>query len=245
MTSRGNWAWMALVTLALSACVSAPPRPVIDDPDEAWRQRIDDSYDIDGWEVKAKLAVKTHKRGGQATMLWHRDRDAHKINLYGPLGSGRVILTRDREGGDLTRCRQKLQNLMKQEGQQGQQVRKRPITPIRRRNPAAVSGGGMAGAIIHPLFQSMRYWLLGVPSPDEQYELSVDGWGRLQTLRQSGWEVEYLEYKQYGGRELPRKFNMTALPGMVHSASDQLDENDQVRVRVIIKRWLELRIDSQ
>jgi outer membrane lipoprotein LolB len=212
---------MALVTLALSACVSAPPRPVIDDPDEAWRQRIDDSYNIDGWEVKAKLAVKTHKRGGQATMLWHRDRDAHKINLYGPLGSGRVILTRDREGATLRDNKKKTYHA----------------------DTAEELLYRVAGWQVP--FQSMRYWLLGVPSPDEQYELSVDGWGRLQTLRQSGWEVEYLEYKQYEGRELPRKFNMTALPGMVHSASDQLDENDQVRVRVIIKRWLELRIDSQ
>jgi outer membrane lipoprotein LolB len=221
MTFRGNWAWMALVTLALSACVSAPPRPVVDDPDAAWQQRANDLYNIGGWEVKAKLAVKTHKRGGQATMLWHRDRDVHNINLYGPLGSGRVILTRDQAGATL------------------------------RDNKKRTYHAGTAEELLYRVagwqvpFQSMRYWLLGVPRPDEEYELSVDEWGRLQTLRQSGWEVEFQEYKEYEGRELPRRFNMTALPGRVHIADDQLDENDQVRVRVLIKLWLELRIDSQ
>ena len=46
-----------------------------------------------------------------------------------------------------------------------------------------------------------------------------------------------MEYKDFGGRELPRKFHMTALPDTQHIVDDELEENDQVRVRVIIKRW--------
>ena len=41
----------------------------------------------------------------------------------------------------------------------------------------------------------------------------------------------------FNGRELPRKFSMTALPGTQHIAEDTMGENDQVRVKVIIKRW--------
>ena len=221
MTLQGNRAWMALMALVLSACVSAPSRPIVDDPDEVWQQRVNDLYNIDSWAIKGKLAVKTHQRGGQATMLWRRDRDVHNINLYGPLGSGRVILTQDQAGATLRDNKKKTYHAATAE-----ELLQR------------VAGWQVP-------FQSMRYWLLGVPRPGEDYEQSVDDWGRLQTLRQSGWEVEYLEYKEFWGRELPRKFKMTALPGAVHSVDDQLDENDQVRVKIIIKSWQKLRIDSQ
>lgn len=168
---------------------------------------------IDRWEVKGKLAVKTHKRGGQANMLWKRDGEDHNINLYGPLGGGRVVLTRNPDGATL------------------QDSRKRTYHA----DTAEELLYRVAGWQVP--FRAMKYWVLGIPSPTEAYERSVDDWGRLQTLRQAGWEVEFVEYKDYDGRELPRKFNMTALPEMQHIVNDELDENDQVRVRVIIKRW--------
>ena len=83
----------------------------------------------------------------------------------------------------------------------------------------------------------MRYWVLGIPEPGHGYEESIDDLGRLQTLRQSGWEIEFVDYRDFEGRELPRKFLMTALPGSAHIVDDQHNENDEVRVKIIIKRW--------
>jgi len=210
---RGNWAWMALLALLLSGCAAVPQQPLVENPDQEWQQRLDELYKIDTWEVKGKLAVRTHKRGGQANMLWRMEREDHSINLYGPLGSGRVILTRNREGATLRDQKKKTYQ------------------------------AGTAEELLYQVagwrvpFKSLRYWLLGVPRPGVEYEQSLDGWGRLRTLRQSGWEIEFTEYKMFAGRELPRKFSLTALPGTAHIANDWLDENDQVRVKIIIKRW--------
>ena len=213
MTQRTLAAGLVILVVALSGCVSTTTVPPVDNPAAAWQDRVQELSGIDWWEVKGKLAVKTHKRGGQATMLWKRDGEDHNINLYGPLGGGRVVLTRDRNGAIL------------------RDSKKRTY----RASTAEELLYRVAGWQVP--FQAMRYWVLGMPNPSEEYEQSVDDWGRLQTLRQAGWEVEFVEYKDFDGRELPRKFHMTALPGKQHIVEDSLDESDQVRVRVIIKRW--------
>lgn len=213
MTLRRLAAGMVILAVVQTGCVSTPPLPPADDPSAAWLERSEELAGIDWWEVKGKLAVKTHKRGGQANMLWKRDGDDHNINLYGPFGGGRVVLIRDSDGA------------------------------ILRDNKKRTYYASTAEELLYRVagwqvpFQAMRYWVLGMPNPGEEYEQSIDDWGRLQTLRQAGWEVEFTEYKDFEGRELPRKFHMTALPGKQHIVDDELDESDQVRVRVIIKRW--------
>ena len=213
MTFRGLLAGMAIGVLVLTGCASAPSRPAVDDPVKAWQHRVSDLSAIASWEVKAKLAVKTHKRGGQANMLWRREEADHNINLYGPLGGGRVVLTRTAEGATLRDNKKRTYH-----AETTEELLYR-----------------IAGWQVP--FGSMRYWVLGVPEPGQGYEESIDEWGRLQTLRQSGWEIEFVEYRDFDGRELPRKFLMTALPGTTHIADDQLGENDEVKVKIIIKRW--------
>ena len=213
MTFRGLLAWMAIGTLALTGCASTPSRPVVDDPVKAWQHRVNDLSAIASWEVKAKLAVKTYKRGGQANMLWRREQADHNINLYGPLGGGRVILTRTAEGATLRDNKKRTYH-----AETTEELLYR-----------------IAGWQVP--FGSMRYWVLGVPEPGQGYEESIDEWGRLQTLRQSGWEIEFVEYRDFDGRELPRKFLMTALPGTTHIVNDHLGENDEVKVKIVIKHW--------
>ena len=213
MIRRHSRACMALVSLVLSACASVPPQPSVEDPDAAWNDRTQALYAIENWEVKGKLAVRTSKRGGQANLVWQRDGEDHNINLYGPLGSGRVILTSDATGAVL------------------QDNKRQTYTATSAEELLYRVAGWQVP------FKSLQYWLLGVPSPEEDYEQSLDARGRLNTLRQSGWEIEFTDYRDFDGRELPRKFEMRALPEMVHIVNDALHESDQVQVKVIIKRW--------
>lgn len=210
MNRRGFLAWAAVGLL--SACASTPPSPV-GDPTQVWQRRVESLSAISDWEVKGKLAVKTHKRGGQATMLWQRQAEDHSINLYGPLGGGRVVLSRTAEGATLRDNKKNTYH-----------------APTAEELLYRIAGWQVP-------FGAMRYWVLGIPKPDVPYQQSLDERGRLQSLQQSGWDIEFLEYREFEGQELPRKFFMSARSGVAHIAEDQLGENDQVRVKVIIKRW--------
>jgi outer membrane lipoprotein LolB len=213
MTDRHIAAWVAAAVLFLSGCANIPSQSTPANPAQAWQQRLTELSGLESWEVKGKLAVKTHRRGGQASMLWHRQRQDHLINLYGPLGGGGVILTSTADEATL-RDHKKMSYHAETAEELLYQV---------------------AGWKVP--FGFMQYWLLGIPKPDELYEESIDDWGRLQVLKQSGWQIKILEYRDFSGRELPRKFLMTALPGTLHIADDESNENDQVQVKVIIKRW--------
>ena len=83
----------------------------------------------------------------------------------------------------------------------------------------------------------MQYWILGVPAPKISFTKTLDSYGRLQHLRQDGWDIEFLEYRTFSDRELPRKMVLTALPGTQHITDDELGENNRVKVKVIIKQW--------
>jgi len=52
--------------------------------------------------------------------------------------------------------------------------------------------------------------------------VSWDAFGRLQTLSQQGWAIEYLNYVEHNGLSLPSKIRI---------------KNDHVRLKLIVKNW--------
>lgn len=206
--------WKVAVTaILLTACASVPPRPPAEFPEIAWQAHLDEIRKIESWQAKGKLAVNTEKRGGSASMVWRRTGSEHHVNLYGPFGGGRVVLTRDTDGALLRDSKQR-------------EFRAETAEEVLRQ---------AAGWRVP--FASMQYWILGVPAPTGEFSKTLDPYGRLQHLRQDGWDVKFLEYRVFDTRELPRKLVLTARPGVRHIEDDQLGENDRVEVKVIIKRW--------
>ena len=47
---------------------------------------------IAAWEIKGRLAARVDQRGETISFIWQRQNQNHSIELYGPLGSGRVCL---------------------------------------------------------------------------------------------------------------------------------------------------------
>ncbi len=66
---------------------SAPPAQ---ETETLWRQHRAKMAGISRWRIKGRIAVKTGRKGGNATLLWAYRRDRQNIELYGPFGSGRV-----------------------------------------------------------------------------------------------------------------------------------------------------------
>ena len=206
-------AMVALVAAGLAACAVAPPRPAVSDPENTFEQYRGVMQAVDNWQAKGKLAVNTHKRGGTANMIWQREGGKHNVNLYGPFGGGRVVLTKDANGANLMDSKKRVVR-----GETAEEVLQRA-----------------AGWRVP--FAAMQYWILGVPAPKISFTKTLDSYGRLQHLRQDGWDIEFLEYRTFSDRELPRKMVLTALPGTQHITDDELGENDRVEVKVIIKQW--------
>jgi len=201
------------VAVLVSGCALAPPREPVDDPRQVWRERMRALQAFDQWELRGKLAVKTSRRGETLNMLWRRRQQDHHINLYGPMGAGRVIL-------DLSAAEAVLRD------SEGETYRDQSAERLLYR----VAGWRVP-------FRSMQHWVLGAAAPGDDYEFEVDQWGRLRELEQNGWRIRFEQYFFEDGRDLPRRLVMNALPGTEHIVDDVEGEGETIQVKALIRDW--------
>jgi outer membrane lipoprotein LolB len=68
----------------------------------------------------------------------------------------------------------------------------------------------------------LRHWILGQPAPGSRAEFGLDGEGRLETLEQDGWTLEFEEYQSAGALELPRKLQVA---------------NSEIKLKIVVDSW--------
>ena len=198
-----------LPVLLLTGCAALPARA----PDEvarAWAARQQALAPITNWELRGRIALRSQDEGAQASLHWIREHGRQRINLVGPLGSGQVRLTQDADGAEL---RDNKKNVRR--------------APTIRQLLIETTGWNVP-------FDDMEWWVRGLPAPGVKAEQELDDDGRLKTLAQLGWEVEFLEYDRYGAYELPsrlfarRRENVSGIE-LNHAT---------LEVRVVIERWV-------
>ncbi len=220
------------VLLLLAGCVPPqgvkPPLPdsgsvsPAQETETLWRQHRAKMSGISRWRIKGRIAVKTGRKGGNATLLWAYRRDRQNIELYGPFGSGRVRIA----------------------AQPGRAV-------LKDTEGRSIEGASAAEALYERLgwrvpFQELRYWVRGIPdAAGGAANLTLDADGRLQTLQQGQWRVAYQEYGAVGlagaDLQLPRKLSITAVPGSMEIYDHDGEYiGDHLSVKVILKQWRDI-----
>ncbi|MGI9310471.1 MAG: lipoprotein insertase outer membrane protein LolB [bacterium] len=220
-----------LLALYLGGC-AAPPAEIAVSPndvqaDDAQARALRQQHrariaNIAAWRVKGTMAVKTGRagRGGRANLIWNHQRDRQEIELYGPFGGGRVRIA----------------------ATDGRAV-------LRDTKGANIEAASVAEALRRRLgwpvpFDGLRHWARGLADADAT-ELAWDRAGRLRSLRQGDWLVEFLEYNAVGALALPRRLTITAAPGRIEVYSrDGEYLGDEFSVKVVLRRWWDIRFES-
>jgi outer membrane lipoprotein LolB len=200
---------LAGLVLWLAGCAVAPERPPVSDPNRVWQSRKPLLLAIHAWQISGKLGLRTAKESNQASLIWERSGQAHKISLFGPLGAGKVLLSANEQGATLRDAKKKTYTASD------------PQSLLYQTTGWRIPIGNLV------------YWLAGVPAPDRPRSFRLDAWGRLEELEQSGWKVRFLDYLREGELELPRKVHMTYPVPEDGSAP----EEGSLEVRLVIKRW--------
>jgi len=70
-----------IVSIMLVACATVEPVKPLPSPEmhRQWRMHMTRLEDVDSWDIKGRMAVKTVDDGGSATFIWERQRDVHRI----------------------------------------------------------------------------------------------------------------------------------------------------------------------
>jgi len=213
-------AGLLLAVLLASGC--SPRVVLVDHPPGPWVAHARKLQAIRGWQIKARMAVRSKRKGGQATVHWKRANNHHDLDLYGAFGSGRLRMQQDADQATLIDSKnhhytgQSLQQLLYQHV--GWQVP----------------------------FSSLQYWIVGLSAPGKTQQQQWDKQGRLRNLQQDGWRIQFSEYHRIDGQDLPRRLQLDALPGTIPGlAGDPSWQEDQpgvleqplFRIKLVIRSW--------
>ena len=130
------------------------------------------------WSLSGRLALADRDNSFSASLVWSHHKEWEKIELSGPFGQGRVLITINDEHVIIDRGNKPLHYF----GDVDEVV------------------SGQLGVFVPVL--ALKYWLLGVVEPKVAYQKLKDG------FIQSNWRVRYSQMQVSGGKELPRKMKL-------------------------------------
>jgi outer membrane lipoprotein LolB len=164
--------WLApaalAATLLVAACAPAPTRPT--QAGDAARQAAAEAALGRNWEFHGKVALSQGREGGTLNLRWRQQGEDFRIDLSAPI---------TRQGWRLTSeaGRFRLEGL---EGgaREGEDAEALLLEATGWRIPVS----------------AMSHWVRGARGGDADADFTADPEGRIATLRQDGWDIEYREW---------------------------------------------------
>lgn len=191
-----------LLLVLVAGCSLFKPHPPASSPSpgnqQAFEARRVALSQFKDWRADARVSTDA-LLGLSAALNWQQQNDYFIADVSGPFGLGRVNVRGTEEEVEIRA--------------KGKQL----VT----RDPDATFQRYMGW---HIPFHQTRYWVLGLPAPETAYEMQLDGQGRVLSLQQSGWAVEYVSYQSVNNYQLPRKIVLE------NAAQD-------VIVKIILDKW--------
>lgn len=183
--------------LLLASCSTLNTRSA--ESQAAWEARRAQLAQIDRFALQGRIAAGGIL-GVKGALHWRQNPQDFSLRMSGPFGAGVVQIAGDASGVEVRSAEENFRTAD-------------PETYLRERLGWTV-----------PLRQ-LRWWVLGTPAPGSEAKLELDSAGRLLTLEQDGWTVDYAEYQRAGVLDLPRKLELA---------------NGEVSVKLVVDAWSDL-----
>ena len=194
---------ICFASLILSSCATVKEQfktePV------AWAAEQQKRQQIKSWEIRGRLGIQTENNGGTLDIIWKQLEQDFSINLIAPLGAGNYRVQGNADNAEI----------------------RFPDGQIK----VVDNIDDVFSSILEVNLpaNAVKDWIRGLPADT----LSIDSisWneqGLLNTVKQSGWNVEM---KKYTGKKL-------LLPHVIYLSRD---DNSELDIRLVLRRWL---IDS-
>jgi len=165
---------------------------------QTWETRRAELQQRDRFALKARVAVAAGQEGFNARLRWAQAGAHSQLSLDGPLGVGGAQV--DFDGTTLSVRTSRGQHL----------------------SDAAARGELETRLGFEPPFQSLKFWIQGVPDPGSPADEVLDDQQRLASLRQGDWQIDYGNYANTHGQWLPERMTL---------------QREGVRVRLLIDEW--------
>ncbi|WP_062266980.1 lipoprotein insertase outer membrane protein LolB [Endozoicomonas arenosclerae] len=170
----------------LSGCASTPkPEQALSEQERQarWQFHQQQLAMLDDWNLKGRMGLRVPGQSGSLSLEWQQSTARYRIYLDGPLGQSVAKIEGTEDHVELEASGQKYQG----------------------RNPEALlfelTGWDLPVSLL-------RYWVVGLPSPHSQSNVQLNSQGYPERISQQGWQVEYLQYKDFAGITLPARIKV-------------------------------------
>jgi len=162
--------------------------------------RFSQLQNLNRWQLEGKVGYRDSKKGGSAWITWHQQGNNFEINLSGPFGTRSTTIKGDQDTIKL-------------------QDEKYQLSTANDSSVYVKKSYQLDFPIEH-----LRFWIKGLPSlTTDEIIYNYNDDGTLDTLKQSGWTLEFLDYQNIKEFRLPNKIK---------------GEKDAYKFTLRIKKWL-------
>jgi len=188
--------------LIVSGCATLPP-PSAQPPTSSNinQKHLATLANIKSFSLKGRLGVVTNPRGFSGGIDWQHETTNDNIDVFSPVGGKVANIVKNPNGVTLTT----------QDGRS-----------INGQNAESLTETTMGWRL--PL-SGLSDWALGKPTSSKIDASTWDDQGRLITLKQDGWDIEYQNYAENNGYFLPNKIIL---------------KSEKANLKLLVENWLTL-----
>lgn len=191
---------ISLAILMLASCATVKEQ-VSTEP-AGWVAEQQKRQQIENWEIRGRLGIQTENNGGTLDIIWKQAEQDFSIRLIAPLSAGNYHVQGNSEGAEI----------------------RFPDGRIETVNNIDHVFSSVLGVNLPA--NAVKDWIRGLPAKTLAVEnISWNEQGLLNTVKQSGWNVEM---KKYTG-------NKILLPHVIYLSREDSDELD---IRLVLRQWL-------
>lgn len=175
---------LLIIGVILSSCAARMDTPV----NENWQRRSEVLLSLQAWDFSGRIGVRDANESQSSRIRWQQRGDNYVINLWGALNIGATEIT-----GTPQQVR------LQQEGE----------APLITDTPEQLIHEQLGYEL--PV-SNLNYWIKGIPAPGATATPIFNEDNQLVSLLQSGWQIDYLGYTNYGVEALPTQVRMQKPP---------------------------------
>ncbi len=184
--------------LVLNACTGVKLREAVSGNPAAYAERAERLGRIHSWGLKGRISLDDGKEGGSGSLHWDVMPDKTELDFHGAMGRGAWHLSINPDAAVLREAN----------GEQHTASNVDDLIQQRMGWPIPVA--------------ALQWWVRGLAAPGETDSLQLDTQGKLISLVQAGWQVNFSAYDTTTGEYLPVKLDA---------------RRDNYRVKLIVRRW--------
>ncbi len=191
---------ISFALLMLTSCAAIKEQ--VDTEPAGWAAEQQKRQQVKSWEIRGRLGVQTENDGGSLDIIWKQAEQDFSIRLIAPLGAGNYSVQGNAKGAEI----------------------RFPDGSIK--TVSNINSVFTEILEVNLPVSAVKDWIRGLPAKTLSIEdISWNEQGLLNTIRQSGWNVEM---KKYTGQKL-------LLPHVLYLSRND-DEN--LDIRLVLRQWL-------